>query len=59
MTPADAGPRATILSDFGTVDGYAAAMADVIAAVAPAARVDHATHEIPPGDIRTAALTLS
>lgn len=52
-------PRVTLLSDFGTVDGYAAAMAGVIAAAAPAARIESASHDIPPGHIRTAALTLS
>lgn len=51
--------RVTILSDFGTADGYAAAMAGVIAAAAPSAPIDHASHSIPPGDIITAALTLS
>ncbi|MFP4622607.1 MAG: S-adenosyl-l-methionine hydroxide adenosyltransferase family protein [Gemmatimonadota bacterium] len=52
-------PRVTILTDFGTVDGYAAAMAGVIAAVAPPAHIEHAAHDIPPGDVFTAALTLS
>jgi len=51
--------RVTLLTDFGTADGYAAAMAGVIAAVAPAALVEHASHEIPPGDIGAAALALS
>ena len=51
--------RVTLLTDFGTVDGYAAAMAGVIAAVAPGAVVEHASHEIPPGDIPGASLALS
>lgn len=51
--------RVVLLTDFGTADGYAAAMAGVIAAAAPAAIVEHATHDIPPGDIVAAALTLS
>jgi len=52
-------PRVTILSDFGTVDGYAAAMAGVIAAAAPRSIIDHASHDIPPGEVLTAGLTLS
>lgn len=51
--------RVTLLSDFGTADGYAAAMAGVIAAAAPSAAIEHASHAIPPGDILSAALTLS
>lgn len=55
----DRGPRTvTLLTDFGTVDGYAAAMVGVITADAPLARIDHASHDIPPGDLFTAALTL-
>lgn len=55
MTPA----RLTLLTDFGTADGYAAAMAGVIAAAVPQVVIDHASHDIDPGDIVTAALTLS
>lgn len=51
--------RVTLLTDFGTADGYAAAMAGIIAAAAPSALIDHASHDVPPGDISTAALTLS
>lgn len=51
--------RVTLLSDFGTADGYAAVMAGVVAAAAPSARIEHASHDIPPGDLLTAALTLS
>lgn len=50
--------RVTFLSDFGTADGYAAAMAGVVAAAAPAAAVEHAAHDIAPGDIFGAALAL-
>ncbi|MFW6205955.1 MAG: SAM hydrolase/SAM-dependent halogenase family protein [Gemmatimonadota bacterium] len=50
--------RVTLLTDFGTADGYAAAMAGVVAAQAPAALVEHASHEIPPGDVFGAALAL-
>lgn len=51
--------RVTLLSDFGTVDGYAAAMAAVIATAAPASATEHAGHDIAPGDIFGAALALS
>lgn len=51
--------RVTLLTDFGTADGYAAAMAGVIAAAAPSARVETASHDIAPGDIFGAALALS
>lgn len=50
--------RITLLTDFGTVDGYVAAMKGVIADIAPAAPVDDAVHDIPPGDIHAAAFTL-
>lgn len=50
--------RATLLTDFGTRDGYVAAMKGVIAAIAPSAFVDDASHDVPPGDILTAAFAL-
>jgi S-adenosyl-L-methionine hydrolase (adenosine-forming) len=51
--------RVVLLTDFGTADGYAAAMAGVIAAAAPGAAVEHASHDIAPGDVFGAALALS
>ena len=51
--------RVTFLTDFGTADGYAAAMAGVVAADAPGAVVDHASHEVEPGDIHGAAFALA
>jgi S-adenosylmethionine hydrolase len=50
--------RATLLTDFGTRDGYVAAMKGVIATIAPSAFVDDASHDIPPGDILAAAFAL-
>lgn len=47
--------RITLLTDFGTRDGYVAAMRGVIAGIAPAALVDDATHDIPPGNVRYGA----
>lgn len=51
--------RVVLLTDFGTADGYAAAMAGVVAAAAPAAAIEHAAHDVAPGDIFGAALALS
>ncbi|HEX6938497.1 MAG TPA: SAM-dependent chlorinase/fluorinase [Longimicrobiales bacterium] len=51
--------RITLLTDFGTADGYVAAMKGVIAAIAPDAAIDDATHDIPPADIEAAALALA
>ena len=51
--------RVVLLTDFGTADGYAAAMAGVVAAAAPGALIEHAAHDIAPGDIFGAALALS
>nr|PZN90793.1 MAG: hypothetical protein DIU52_06120 [bacterium] len=51
--------RITLLTDFGTADGYVAAMKGVIAARAPGVVVDDASHDVPPGDVAAAAWTLS
>src|SRR5690606_33505136 len=51
--------RITLLTDFGTADGYVAAMKGVIAARAPGIVIDDASHDIPPGDVAAAAWTLS
>ncbi len=52
-------PRITLLTDFGTADGYVAALCGVLATLAPAVPVDHASHDVPPGDIAAAASALS
>jgi S-adenosylmethionine hydrolase len=49
----------TMLSDFGTVDGYVAEMKAVIASLAPEAEIIDATHDIPPQDVVRARITLS
>jgi S-adenosyl-L-methionine hydrolase (adenosine-forming) len=51
--------RVTLLTDFGTADGYAAAVAGVVAAAAPDAVVEHAAHDIAHGDLTGAALALA
>ena len=50
--------RATLLTDFGTQDGYVAAMKGVIGSIAPSAFVDDAGHDVPPGDILAAAFAI-
>lgn len=51
-------PTITLLTDFGTRDGYVAAMKGVIASIAPRAAIVDATHDLRPGDIQGAAWTL-
>jgi S-adenosyl-L-methionine hydrolase (adenosine-forming) len=51
--------RVTLLTDFGTRDGYVAAMKGAISALAPAAIVDDATHDIAAGDIPAGAWVLA
>lgn len=50
--------KITLLTDFGTFDGYVAAMKGAIAKIAPSAVVDDASHDIYPGDIAGAAYAL-
>jgi S-adenosylmethionine hydrolase len=58
MTNSTHWPRITLLTDFGTADGYAAAMRGAIAARLPAAIIDDASHDIPFGDVIAAQLAL-
>jgi S-adenosyl-L-methionine hydrolase (adenosine-forming) len=50
--------RVTLLTDFGTADGYVAAMKGAITQIAPNVVIDDASHDIPPGDTRAAAIAL-
>lgn len=50
--------RITLLSDFGTRDGYAATMRGVIAAIAPRVIIEDATHDVTPGDVAGGAWAL-
>ncbi len=50
--------RITLLTDFGTQDGYVGAIKGVLATHAPMARVDDISHGIPPGDVRKASMVL-
>lgn len=48
----------TLLTDFGTADGYVAAMKGVLATLAPGVPVHDATHDLAPGDIHAGAVAL-
>jgi S-adenosyl-L-methionine hydrolase (adenosine-forming) len=50
--------RLTLLTDFGTTDGYAAAVKGVIASICSTVRIDDASHEIPRGDVAAGAWAL-
>jgi S-adenosylmethionine hydrolase len=49
----------TFTTDFGTRDGYAAAMKGVVLSLAPSAVLVDITHEIPARDVGTGAFTLA
>jgi S-adenosylmethionine hydrolase len=51
-------PVITLITDFGTGSPYVAAMKGVILSLNPAATVVDMTHEVPPQDIRYAAVVL-
>jgi S-adenosylmethionine hydrolase len=51
--------RITLLSDFGTRDGYAGAVKGVIARILPVVTLDDISHDIPPGDVWSAAYALA
>jgi hypothetical protein len=48
----------TLLTDFGQGSPYVAAMKGVILSICPEARIVDLTHDIPPQDVRRAALVL-
>lgn len=50
--------RITLLTDFGTADGYVAAMKGVLATRAPGVVLEDAGHDLPRGDVAHAAWTL-
>jgi S-adenosylmethionine hydrolase len=51
-------PVITLLTDFGSRDGYVAAVKGVLLARCPGATLVDVTHEIPPGDVAAAAFVL-
>ncbi|MHB9073973.1 MAG: SAM hydrolase/SAM-dependent halogenase family protein [Desulfobaccales bacterium] len=52
-------PLITLLTDFGTRDAYVASMKGVILSLNPQAVLVDLSHEIPPQDVRAAALILA
>ncbi len=50
--------RVTLLTDFGTADGYVGAVKGVLAAGAPGVVVDDVAHDVPRGDITAGAVAL-
>jgi S-adenosylmethionine hydrolase len=52
-------PLVTLLTDFGTADGYVAEMKGVLLAHAPEAQLVDATHDVPPHDVESARLALA
>ena len=52
-------PVITLLTDFGTADGYVGEMKGVLLSRVPDAMLVDITHEIPPQDIEAARLTLA
>src|SRR5262249_23594151 len=49
----------TLLTDFGTIDGYVAEMKGVILSAAPQATIVDVTHDIPPQDVERARLVVA
>jgi S-adenosylmethionine hydrolase len=49
----------TLLTDFGTVDGYVGEMKGVLLSGAPRANIVDISHDIPPQDVERARLTLA
>jgi S-adenosylmethionine hydrolase len=52
-------PVVTLLTDFGTADGYVAEMKGVLLTRAPEAAVVDVTHDIPPQDVESGRLALA
>jgi len=52
-------PVITLLTDFGTADGYVGEMKGVLLARVPDATLVDITHEIPPQDVEAARLTVA
>ena len=49
----------TLLTDFGTADGYVAEMKGVLLSLAPEARVIDVSHDVPPHDVESGRLALA
>lgn len=53
------GPAITLLTDFGTADGYVAEMKGVLTSLAPDSAILDASHEVLPQDVQGARLALA
>ena len=53
------GPSITLLTDFGTADGYVAEMKGVLTSLAPDSAIIDASHEVLPQDVQGARLALA
>jgi len=51
-------PRVTLLTDFGTRDGYLGAMKGALAAAVPGILMDDVSHDLPAGDVTSALYAL-
>jgi S-adenosylmethionine hydrolase len=49
----------TLTTDFGLADWYVAAVKGVVLGLAPGARIVDLSHQVPPGDVETAAFLLA
>lgn len=52
-------PIITLLTDFGTADGYVGEMKGVLLSLAPDVRVVDITHDVPPQDVESGRLALA
>src|SRR5215207_11190143 len=54
-----AAPVFTLLTDFGTADGYVGEMKGVLLTGVPGAQVVDVTHDLPPQDVESGRLALA
>src|SRR5689334_12631374 len=52
-------PILTLLTDFGTADYYVAAVKGTVLRLAPGTTLVDVSHQVPPGDVETAAFLLA
>src|SRR5687767_13525638 len=52
-------PLITLLTDFGTADGYVAEMKGVLLSLAPEVLVVDVSHDVPPHDVESGRLALA
>lgn len=59
MTPGAPAPIVTLLTDFGTADGYVGEMKGVLLTDAPASTIVDVAHDVPPHDVEAGRLALA